>query len=166
LAFITALVLTVGGAGLFGLTLAEEPGIVMLGAILQIALTYLVWNALAHHAGPVQMIKALAIATGVSLLYFGLQTVFLHLLHEDVAGPIPIDSVFDSVLMIVLLGGFFIILMLQIQYPGPAAASVWQAAYVHIYNGFYISILANRLLDRYWPKLRHLSHHQSGERSQ
>lgn len=161
LAFIAALALTVGGASVFGLTLAEEPGIVMLGAILQIALTYLLWNALAHHAGPVQMLKALAIAAGVSLLYFGLQTVFLHVLHDDVARPIPIDSVFDSVLMIIVLGGFFTILMLQIQYPGPTAARVWQAAYVHIYNGFYISLLANLLLDRYWSKPRHLSRQPS-----
>lgn len=162
LAFIAALALTVGGASLFDLTLAEEPGIVMLGAILQIALTYLLWNALAHHAGPWQMIKALTIAAGVSLLYFALQTVFLHLLMGDVAGPMPIDSVFDGVLLIAVLGGFFTILMLQIQYPGPTAAWVWQAAYVHTYNGFYISTLVNRLLDRCWPKNRHPSHRQSG----
>lgn len=161
LAFITALVLAVGCASLFNLTLAEEPGIVLLGAILQMALTYLLWNALAHHAGPAQIIKALAIAAGVSLLYFALQTGFLYLMRGDIAGPMPIDSVFDGLLLTIVLVGFFSILMLQIQYPGPAAARVWQAAYVHLYNGFYISTLANRLLDRCWPKPRR-HHHQPG----
>lgn len=162
LAFIAALALAIGGARLFNLTLAEEPGIVLLGAILQMALTYLLWNALAHHAGPAQISKALAIAAGVSLLYFALQTGFLYLLRGEIAGPMPIDSVFAGLLLTVVLAGFFTILMLQIQYPGPAAARVWQAAYVHHYNGFYIRTLANRLLDRCWPKPRRLSHRQSG----
>lgn len=162
LAFIAALALTVGGAALFGLTLAKEPGIMLLGAILQIALTYLLWNALAHHAGPVQLIKALTIATGVSLLYFALQAGFLRLLSGEIAGPMPIDGLFDGLLLTAVLTGFFTILMLQIQYPGPTAARVWQAAYVHLYNGFYISTLANRMLDRCWPKSHSLSHRQPG----
>lgn len=161
-AFLSALLLTVGAASLFGLTLAEESGIILLGAILQMALTYLLWNALAHHAGPAQIAKGLVIATSVSLLYFALQTGFLHLLRADTAAHMPIDSVFDSVLLTLVLAGFFTILMLQIQYPGPAAAKVWQAAYVHIYNGFYISALANRIINRYWPKPRRPKHHHSG----
>ncbi len=161
-AFIAALALTVGGAGLFDLNLREEPGIVLLGAILQMALTYLLWNALAHHAGPAQIGKALLIASGVSLLYFALQTGFLHLLRADIAQQMPIDSLFDSVLLTIVLAGFFTILMLQIQYPGPAAAQVWQAAYVHIYNGFYISTLANRMIQRYGSKPVRLSHRHSG----
>lgn len=162
LAFIAALAITIGGGAVFDLTLAEEPGIVMLGAILQIALTYLLWNALAHHAGPSQIIKALAIATGVSLLYFALQSAFLDLLRADIASPMPIDSLFDGILLIAVLGGFFTILMLQIQYPGPTAVWVWQAAYVHTYNGFYLSTLANGLIERFWPKTRQPSHRHSG----
>lgn len=161
LAFMAALALTVGGAGLFDLTFQEEPGIVLLGAILQMALTYLLWNTLAHHAGPLQIGKALLIASGVSLLYFGLQTGFLHLLHANIAGQMPIDSLFESVLLTIVLAGFFTILMLQIQYPGPTAAKIWQAAYVHIYNGFYISTLANRMLNRYRPKPSRANHHHS-----
>lgn len=161
LAFIAALALTVGGAGLFGLTFQEEPGIVLLGAILQMALTYLLWNALAHHAGPMQIGKALLIAAGVSLLYFALQTAFLQVLQGNIAGQMPIDSLFDSILLTVVLAGFFTILMLQIQYPGPTAAKVWQAAYVHIYNGFYISTLANRLINRSQPKPSRVNHRQS-----
>ncbi|WP_026602221.1 NADH-quinone oxidoreductase subunit L [Methylomonas sp. 11b] len=162
LAFIAALGLTVGSAGLFDLTFREEPGIVLLGAILQMALTYLLWNAVAHQTGPAQIGKALLIAAGVSLLYFALQTGFLHLLRADIADQMPIDSVFDSVLLIIVLAGFFTILMLQIQYPGPAAAQVWQAAYVHIYNGFYISTLTNRMIHRYGSKPVSLSHRHSG----
>ena len=162
LALIAALVLTVGAAGLFDLSLREEPGIVLLGAILQMALTYLLWNALAHHSGPAQIGKALLVAAGVTLLYFALQTGFLHLLRADIARQMPIDSLFDSVLLTIVLASFFTILMLQIQYPGPAAAKVWQAAYVHIYNGFYISTLANRMIHRYWSKPVSLSHRHSG----
>jgi NAD(P)H-quinone oxidoreductase subunit 5 len=162
MAFIAALALTAGSAGLFDLSLRDEPGIVLLGAILQMALTYLLWNALAHHAGPAQMFKALVIAGGISLLYFALQTGFLHLLRADIARQMPIDSLFDSVLLTIVLAGFFTILMLQIQYPGPAAAKVWQAAYVHIYNGLYISTLANRMLNRYRPKPSRVNHRHPG----
>jgi NAD(P)H-quinone oxidoreductase subunit 5 len=163
LAFLVALVLVKCGAALFGLTLEKEAGIVLLGTILQIALTYLLWNALAHHAGPAQLIKALIIAGGVSLLYFALQTGFLHLLHADLARPMSSDSLFDNVLLTFVLAGFVTILMLQLQYPGPAATKLLQAAYVHIYNGFYISTLANRLINHYWPKQRDLGPHRPGE---
>ncbi|OAI19033.1 NADH dehydrogenase [Methylomonas koyamae] len=162
LAFLAALALTAGAAGLFGLHPAEEPGIVLLGAILQMALTYLLWNALAHHAGPGQILRAVSIAAGTSLLYFALQAGFLGLLRGEVAGPMPVDSLFDGLLLSVVLAGFFSILMLQIQYPGPAAPRIWQAAYVHLYNGFYISTIANRVLDRCWPKSHRFDHRQPG----
>ena len=53
-------------------------------------------------------------------------------------------------------------LMLQLQYSGSAAAKLWQTAYVHMYNGIYISTLVTRLITRYWPKPVHLSHLQPG----
>jgi NAD(P)H-quinone oxidoreductase subunit 5 len=162
LAFLAALALTAGAAGLFWLHPAEEPGIVLLGAILQMALTYLLWNALAHHAGPGQILRAVSIAAGTSLLYFALQAGFLGLLRGEVAGPMPVDSLFDGLLLSVVLAGFFALLMLQIQYPGAAAPRIWQAAYVHLYNGFYISTIANRVLDRCWPKSHRFDHRQPG----
>ncbi|WP_445371620.1 proton-conducting transporter membrane subunit [Methylomonas sp. HW2-6] len=162
LAFLAAAALTVGSAAAFGLSPGTEPGIVFLGAILQMALTYLLWNALAHQAGPKQIFRASLIAAGTSLLYFALQTGFLNLLTGDVAGPIPVDSLFDGLLLSIVLAGFFSILMLQIEFPGPAAAGIWQAAYVHIYNGFYISTLANRLLASRRLASARFSHRHSG----
>ena len=158
LAFFMALALTIGGGYLFGLSMEQEPGIMLLGTILQMALTYLLWDALAHQAGLGTLIRATLIAIGITVLYFALQISFLKLLHTEIASAMPVNSLFDGLLLSIVLAGFFSILMLQIQYPGPAAARMWQAAYVHFYNGFYLSTIANRLIKTYWPPVRNFDH--------
>jgi NAD(P)H-quinone oxidoreductase subunit 5 len=51
------------------------------------------------------------------------------------------------------------VLLMQVRFPGDTAGSIWQAAYVHILNGFYVSTLANRLLRRIWPAPQHPQSH-------
>jgi NAD(P)H-quinone oxidoreductase subunit 5 len=43
------------------------------------------------------------------------------------------------------------VLLMQVRFPGDMAGALWQAAYVHVLNGFYVSTVANRLLRRFWP---------------
>ncbi|WP_031435516.1 proton-conducting transporter transmembrane domain-containing protein [Methylomarinum vadi] len=151
LAFFAASLLTYFCALGFGLSLAEEPGIIVLGAILQIALTYLLWNALETDTDLTQILRGIGLAAGAGVAYFSLQILFMHLLNDAIATVAPARGVFSWLLLATVLACFIWVLMLQVQFPGPAANRVWQAAYVHFYNGFYISSLANRLLQRIWP---------------
>lgn len=151
LAFALALLVTLATATLLGVSIGEEPGIVMMGAILQLALTYLLWNTLESRADAAQIVKALGLVIAVSMLYFALQTGFMQLFQDSLAVAPPLGGGFHVLLLITVLLGFTGVLLLQTQFPGTSANRIWQAAYVHFYNGFYISALANRLLKRYWP---------------
>ena len=159
LAFAAALAITWFTASLLNVTLAEEPGIVLLGAILQIALTYLLWNSLAGHLGLAQILRGLSLAILVGITYFSLQILFNHLLHGSVANITPDRGLFSGVLLVVVLGAFMGVLLMQVRFPGATANRLWQAAYVHLLNGFYVSALANRLLQRHWPAPRHTQYH-------
>lgn len=159
LAFAAALMITWCTAFLLDVTLAREPGIVLLGAILQIALTYLLWNSLAGDIGLAHIVRGLGLAILVSLIYFSLQIFFNHLLQGAVARITPDRGLFGWVLPVVVLGAFMVVLLMQVRFPGGSANRLWQAAYVHLLNGFYISTLANRLLQRSWPAPRHPQSH-------
>jgi NAD(P)H-quinone oxidoreductase subunit 5 len=159
LAFAAALAVTWLTATLFGITLAEEPALVLLGAILQIALCYLIWNSLSAQSGLLQILRSLGLAVLISLIYFSLQLLFAHLLQGAVAEFAPERGWFSWVLLIAVLGGFMGVLLMQVRFPGDTAGSIWQAAYVHVLNGFYVSTLANRLLQRLWPAPQHPQSH-------
>ncbi len=155
LAFAAALAITWFTATLLDVTLAEEPGIVLLGAILQIALTYLLWNSLAGQIGLAQILRGLSLAILVGASYFSLQVAFAHLLQGTVTSIVPARGLFDWLLPVAVLVAFMGVLLMQVRFPGDAAGRLWQAAYVHVHNGFYVSTLANRLLQRFWPAPRH-----------
>lgn len=158
-AFGAALAITSFTAALLGVTLAEEPGIVLLGAILQIALTYLLWNSLAGHLGLAQILRGLSLAVMVSMIYFSLQILFAHLLQGTIATMTPDRGLFSWVLLVMVLGAFMGVLLMQVRFPGASAGRLWQGAYVHFLNGFYVSTVANRLLRTCWPAFRHPQSH-------
>ena len=155
LAFAAALAITWLTASLLGITLAEEPAIVLLGAILQMALCYLIWNSLATQTGVLPMLRGLGLAVLIGLAYFSLQLLFAHLLQGAVAEFTPERGWFSGALLIAVLGGFMGVLLMQVRFPGDMAGALWQAAYVYVLNGFYVSTVANRLLRRFWPAPRH-----------
>ena len=159
LAFAVALAITGFTAALLDVTLAEEPGIVLLGAILQIALTYLLWNSLAGQVGWAQILRGLSLAMVVSVTYFSLQLLFAQLLQGTVANIQPERGLFSWVLLVLVLVAFMGVLLMQVRFPGATAGRLWQAAYVHFLNGFYVSALANRLIQRCWPAPRHPQSH-------
>ena len=155
LAFAAALAVTWITATLLDVTLTEEPGIVLLSAILQIALTYLLWNSLAGQFGLPQLLRGLSLAFLVSMTYFALQLLFAHLLQGSLATLTPERGVFSWMLLTTVLAGFLGVLVMQVRFPGDTASPLWQAAYVHVLNGFHVSARAARLLQRFWPTPPH-----------
>jgi NAD(P)H-quinone oxidoreductase subunit 5 len=151
LAFAVSLVLTLATAFAFGISLAQEPGVMAMGAILQLAMTYLLWNALAGQALAAQALWGVGIALLINIVYFSLQRLFMHLLHDALPVVVPIRGLFSWTLIAALVGCFMLVLLLQVRFPGSGASRIWQVAYVHFYNGFYVSTIANRLICRFWP---------------
>jgi NAD(P)H-quinone oxidoreductase subunit 5 len=150
-AFGLALTLTYAVATIMGISAHEHPGILVLGAVLQLALTYLLWNAIENHRSGFLVLRTLVVATIVCIAYFGLQLVFMHWLEKALPLVVIHHGVFDWLLVGLVLLAFSLVLLLQVQFPGSPKNRFWQAAYVHFYNGFYLSTLANRWIRQYWP---------------
>ena len=132
----------------FGFTPASAPGVLVLGATTQIALAFLIWNSLNDSRD--LAIRGIALAMAAGVAYFFLQRVFAAWL----APALPLAEVprgtFDLLLMAGVISLFMAILVLQTRFPDRDAGRLWQAAYVHLYNGLYLGTLANRLVNRLW----------------
>lgn len=149
--FLLALLLTFSVAALFGFTLSNHPGILILGVILQIALTYLLWNAIEIDLGKRLFLRIVGITGLISVVYFALQVVFIEWLREALPTAELASGAFDLGLLLFVLAAFLSVLWLQVRFSSGSIGSRWQAAYVHFYNGLYISSYANRWIRRYWP---------------
>lgn len=148
IALAVALTFAVGTA--FGISLLREPGVLVLGATLQIALAYLLWNSCEGRFSLPVAAWGLAMALLVCLAYFTLQSAFAHLLRDALPEPLADRGWFDALLTLMVLASFTTVLLLQTRFPDRAGSRIWQAAYVHVHNGFYVGTLANRLIRRYW----------------
>ena len=146
-----AVALTFGTGLAFGISPLREPGMLVLGATLQIALAYLLWNAFEGRLSLALAAWGISLALLVSFSYFTLQLAFADLLREALPEPRAERALFDVLLMLAVLACFMAVLVLQTSFPDRAASRLWQAAYVHVHNGLYISALANRLIRRHWP---------------
>jgi NAD(P)H-quinone oxidoreductase subunit 5 len=91
------------------------------------------------------------LAVGVAVAYFALQlgaeVLMSGSLPEKQALRGPLDLAIVG-LVIVLFGA---VTVLQNAMPYKMADPRWQAFYVHLFNGFYVNAVTNRLVHRWWP---------------
>ncbi|RYU57410.1 hypothetical protein EWI61_13360 [Methylolobus aquaticus] len=150
-AFAGALALSLASAYGFGVSPASEPGVVALGAVLTLAVTFLLWKSAGAHPGYGTVARATAVAACVCIGYFALQTAFAHLLRSALPPLPPRASDFDLTLTAAVTMLFVTMLLVQSRLPGRIDNPLWQRLYVHFYNGLYISTIANRVIERIWP---------------
>ena len=150
-AFAGALALSLAAAYGFGVSPASEPGVVALGTVLTLAVTFLLWKSAGAHPGYRTVARATAVAACVCIGYFALQTAFAHLLRSALPSHPPRPSDFALTLTAGVTILFVTMLLVQSRLPGRINNPLWQRLYVHFYNGLYISTIANRVIERIWP---------------
>lgn len=141
--------LLAGPVWLFGIDLAAKPGFSVLGLVMVVALTQLIWPALISGSGWVAG-RTLAMAALTSLAYL------LTFLAIDwaLAPCLPRLRQHLGLSEWLALGliapGFLGVFWLQTIANGPAVSSVLRSLYVHAANGFYLDVPARRLTARVW----------------
>jgi NAD(P)H-quinone oxidoreductase subunit 5 len=157
----TAIALSVGlavllyaGVGLlFGLTMDTPPQVLTLGAILVMGLTLLMAQAAAGGTTTYVLFRTLATGAGVTVAYFA-----LHAAAEALyAGLLPTPATptaTDLLVMILAVGSFGAVTVLQVVEPSRADSPFWRAARVHIANGLYVNAAFDRLIQRPAAKLK------------
>lgn len=136
---------------LFGATVATQPAVVALGAIVLLGLVHLVVVAIDERPNVYVVGRALGTAVLVAVAYFALQRITARLMAGSLPPAPPVHDAFDSVAIVLVVLGFAAITVFQNVLPRHAGEPRWQALYAHLSNGLYANTLANRLVIRLWP---------------
>jgi NAD(P)H-quinone oxidoreductase subunit 5 len=136
---------------IFGITVAEQPGVFALGAVVLLGLVHLVAKGIDERPSPYVVGRTLVAAAFVAIVYFGLQLTVERLY----SGVFPITDAlrnpFGIGIVVLVVWSFAVVTFLQGLAPSESGTIRWQAFYAHISNGFYVNTLANRLVLRFWP---------------
>lgn len=138
-----------GVGRLIGIDIVAKPGGVVLGLILSLALTQLVWSGLA--SGVVTLsVRSVASALLVVLTYFVGFLAMDRFVANSVSHHPIVPSMLNVLVLAVVTLGFLGVFLLQVL-SGPLADRRWvRALYVHAMNGFYIDIPARQLTARFY----------------
>lgn len=127
-----------------GLDLIQKPGGMVLGLVLALALTQLLWNGFATGLGrvaPRTFAMALLVAAVYAVAYRGMDGLVASSTSHHVAASSPFELVLLGTISLAFAGMF----VLQALAPSLAARQWVRALYVHLMNGFYIDIPARRI---------------------
>jgi len=150
-ALVAALALAGSAGWLLGLDFAAKPGAAILGLILVIALSQLLWPALA--AGTWRLaIQGIAGALLVSWGYYGAYLLVDRVFVTSVSHQITSPSASHGLVIAVVAVGFFAVFALQAVAGAFPGLPKLRALYVHAANGFYLNIPARRLTARVWGR--------------
>jgi NAD(P)H-quinone oxidoreductase subunit 5 len=138
-----------GSAWLLGIDLASKPGSVILGLILTMALTHLVWQAFASGSWRIAA-QGVAAAGLVSWLYLGGWLAIDRLLASSVSHQLAVSSPLDIAVIGIVTIGFSGVFVLQSAAGKMSHHPIIRSLYVHAANGFYLDIPARRLTARIW----------------
>jgi len=154
LALLVAGAVIVAGTGaLFGVSLEKEPGVIVLGAVLVMALTTLLHGSLA--AGRGHLFRSLALAAGIGTAYFALHHAANWLLASALPDAPPPVGLASALLMAGVVAAFAAVFFLQCHLTEIHKTSWGRRLYVLIFNRFYINAFVNRLVARLWPVTTH-----------
>lgn len=127
-----------------GIDIVAKPGGVVLGLILTLALSQLLWNGLSTGCMRLALRSignALLVAGAYSVSYLAMDRLVAKSTSHHTVAP----STFDVAVLALVAAGFVGVCTLQ-ALAGPLAERGWvRALYVHAMNGFYIDIPARRL---------------------
>ena len=137
----------------FGASLTRAPGVFALGAILVMGVTHLVANAIDERPSVFVIGRGVAFAAAVAVAYFALQLGAEHLMAGSLPAKQALRGPFDLTIVGLVVLLFGAVTVLQNTMPYRMSDPRWQAFYVHLFNGFYVNAITNRLVQRWWPVL-------------
>lgn len=153
-AMLLALGLGYGSVWLWGIEFSAKPGATILGLILALALTHLIWQSLTADGWRIA-IRGIASAAVVCLAYLGAWLAIDTLLATSVSHRVLPPSPHDIAVISIVALGFIALFVLQAVVTRATRSrstqsSALRSLYVHASNGFYLDIPARRLTARIW----------------
>ncbi|MEF8793587.1 proton-conducting transporter transmembrane domain-containing protein [Thiohalorhabdus sp.] len=144
-------VITFGMAALWGLTPANEPALIALGAILSVAINQLLLASRTSASSAGFLGKLVGLSVVVSAAYFALHKLFAAVFAADLK-PIPETASAGQYLLLGLVAVIFLSLSFFQTVLIHRGETPWlKRLYVHLYNGLYTDQPVERLVYRVWP---------------
>lgn len=150
LALVFALFLTVGIGMAFGISVAQQPVLLAVGAVIAIAMTQLLIQASSIQSNWAFISRALGLTVVVCIAYFALHHLFELALAGNVLPVQDSNDLFQKTLIAAIIIVFMGLLFLQ-QALKSRQSQQFENVYVHLYNGLYIDVYITRMLQRVWP---------------
>lgn len=140
--------LTWGIGSLFGLSLSNEPEVILLSAIFLMGVSFLLWNLWSASQGVILIGLGLLLIAGSSVVYFTLHAGFEQLLGGSLTHYAPVRTGLEYGVMVLIALLFLAVLVMQAQIPAWSQSPLGQRIYLYAANGFYIGTWANRLIQK------------------
>lgn len=145
-----------GGVGAaFGVTPWHEPVPSIFGAVLVLGLAHLLVVAAPSESDGRAVARAIGTATAIAIAYFALERG----VARGLVGVLPDPPALDApriAIVVATLATFAAAALVQSMGTRRPTGPRWDAAYVHVRNGFYANVLFDRLvraLERRWVEL-------------
>jgi NAD(P)H-quinone oxidoreductase subunit 5 len=151
---LTSVILTFGMALVFGVQWKKEPGVLVLGSVYLMGLTYFFWNLWASSHRTKLIMRGLLIGLLASAAYFGLHIAFVHMMTGVLPTVQSSHSLIENAVFAIILLLFLAVLVVQAQFPQWSSTRLGRALYVHAYKGFYFVTLANRITLALTPRTK------------
>ena len=141
----------VAAASLTGVRQQSSSGSLVLGLVLGIALTQLIWPSLSSYSWPTAL-RGSGSAAVVGFVYFLLYRVTDLVLSTSVSHHMVAPSMFDNAIVLLAGLGFLAVFGLQALTDSSSRVSsqALRAFYVHALNGFYLDVPARRITGKLW----------------
>jgi NAD(P)H-quinone oxidoreductase subunit 5 len=149
-AFQGALLMALVAGIAFGVDPAEQPALIVTGAIVAVAVAQLLLQALVLAENAALLLRATALGAFVCFAYFGLHAGFEHAIAGSVRAMETAGGTFDLLLSAAIIAVFVGLILLQHLFTR-LERPLRQALQVHLYNGLYVDVLVTRLILRLWP---------------
>lgn len=150
-ALVIAVALTFAVGFAFGVSPEAKPGMLVLGAVLLISVTQLMWNSFGEFRTTDVALRGAGLALAVCVAYFVLQIAFERLLAPALPIAHATRGAFDLALLVGVVIAFMGVVVLQTEFPYQAHRPAWRRLFVVLFNGLYVNTIANRIIARIWP---------------
>jgi len=154
-ALVMAVLTTLAIGRLFGITLNSQPALLAAGAIVAVALSQLLLQAVSIQGHMAFLARAAGLSLLVCLAYFSLHHGFELMIADSVLPVAETQGVFHNILAALIITVFILLLIIQQSFRSGRSA-LHEKLYMHLYSGFYIDVFLTRVLQRVWPAPRSL----------
>lgn len=141
--------LTLGIGWAFGVSINEEPGLIVLGAVLAMAVTTLILNA--GLSNKKLLLKGIFWGSLTCLAYFTLHSASTQILGEVAPASKRVTGPFEYALMALILSGFTTVFFIQLHLYRFQKSKWAERLYVLALNRFYFNTIINRWMTSIWP---------------